>query len=200
MRSPPSSSAWVIAAALWGWAASAAAQDPPRERVGAWVEVSGGVTLPGAVDGASSGEAEAGAGFGLRGGYRLLPMVSLGATVHAATLPSEGLPTGNFTFVGLEVAGALPLPLGDAPIAELVGAVAVGYDVAKGTYGDYSGFGGMALRVGVRVPITRWFEAGVDYAVIMPRASETIELDGETYRVEPAWLHQLAVVAVVPFW
>lgn len=200
MRCPPSSSAWVVAAALCASAASAAAQDTPRERVGAWVEVGGGVTLPGGVDGASSGEAEVGAGLGLRGGYRLLPVLSLGATVQAATLPSEGLPTGNFTFVGLEVAGALPLPLGDAPVAELVGAVAVGYDVAKGTYGDYSGFGGVALRAGVRVPITRWFEAGVDYAVIMPRASETVELDGETYRVEPAWLHQLAVVAVVPFW
>lgn len=168
---------------------------PPAERIGVFAEAGGGLNIAGAVDGETTGEPGVGAAFALRAGYRLLPYLALGAAAELATLPTSGLPTGNFTFAGAEIAGYLPFE----PI-ELVAALALGYDLARGTYGDYSGFGGLRLRAGIRVPITRYFEAGADYALVMPRATDTVEVDGETWRVEPAWLHQVSVVAVVPFW
>ena len=168
---------------------------PPDERIGAYVEAGGGLNLAGAVDGASADEATTGAAFGLRGGYRLLPYLALGAALEFATLPASDAATGNFTFAGVEAAGYLPLAMVD-----LVAGAAVGYGAAHGENGDYSGFGAVRLRAGLRVPIAQYFEAGVDYALVMPRASETVEAGGVRYRVEPAWLHQLSVVAVVPFW
>lgn len=176
-------------------APSPARAAPPAERIGAYVEASGGLNLAGAVDGTRTDEATTGAAFGLRGGYRLLPYLALGAAVEVATLPASDAATGNFTFAGVEAAGYLPLA-----VVDLVAAAAIGYDVAHGANGEYSGFGGVRLRAGVRVPIAQWFEAGADYALVLPRASETVEADGVRYRVEPAWLHQLSVVAVVPFW
>lgn len=190
---PLTLSGCLLAAALTAPAPSTAA--PPAERVGVFAEAGAGLNLAGAVDGDTSGEAGVGAAFALRAGYRLIPHLALGAAAELATLPAADLPTGNFTFIGAEIAGYLPFEH-----VELVAAAALGYDLARGTYGDYAGFGGLRLRAGVRVPITRYFEAGADYALVVPRATDTVEAGGETWRVEPAWLHQVSVVAVVPFW
>lgn len=168
---------------------------PPAERVGAFVEAHGGLNFAGSVEGESGGEAETGAAFGLRGGYRLLPYLAAGAVAEFATLPVQGLPSGNFSFVGLEAAGVFP-----TEHVEVVAGLALGYDSARGTYGDYSGWLGLRLRAGVRVPIAAYFDLGLDYGLTLPRADEEVESGGRRYRVVPASLHQVSVVAAVPFW
>lgn len=168
---------------------------PPMERVGPYVEAHAGMNLAGEVEGAESGEAETGAAFGLRGGYRIIPWFGVGLAAEFATLPVSGLPSGNFTFVGLDLTGVLP-----TAYVDVIGGVAVGYDNAEGTYGSYSGFGGLRLRLGARVPIVDLFDLGLDYGLTMPIASDEIVVDGQTWHVVPAWLHQVAVAATLRFW
>lgn len=181
--------------AVFSLLAPAADATPPAERVGPYAEAWGGVNLAGAVEGETGGEAGVGAAFGVRGGYRLLPWLAAGATVELATLPAEGLPGGNFSFFGLEAAGIVP-----TTHVEFVGALALGYDSARGTYGDYSGFPGLRLRVGARVPIVDFFDMGLDYGLTLPQSDDEVQVGGRTYHVVPAWLHQVTVVAAVPFW
>lgn len=168
---------------------------PPAERIGAYVEAHGGVNLAGAVEGGDTGEAGVGGAFGLRAGYRFTPYVVVGGLAEFATLPATGLPSGNFTFVGAEVAGVFPTEHVDAVLA-----VGIGYDMARGTYGDYSGFGGVRWRVGARMPIIDRLGLGVDYGLTMPRTTDTVKSGEQTWRVVPAWLHQLSVVAALTFW
>ncbi len=168
---------------------------PPAKRSGPYAEAYAGLNLAGAVEGESSGEAGLGAAFGVRGGYRLLPYLALGAAVELATLPVEGLPSGNFSLFALEAVGIWP-----TEHVELHGGVALGYDSARGTYGDYSGFPGLRLRVGARVPIVDHFDLGLDYGLTMPQSDDEVVSDGRTWHVVPAWLHQVTVVAGVPFW
>lgn len=173
----------------------AALTSPPAERIGAYVEAHGGVNLAGAVDGSAGAEAETGAAFGLRAGYRFTPYVVVGGLAEFATLPVAGLPGGNFTFVGAEVAGVFPTAVVDGVLG-----VGVGYNLARGTYGDYGGFGGVRWRLGARMPLVDRFDLGLDYSLVMPRSTDTIERDAQTWRVVPAWLHQLSVVAALTFW
>ncbi len=172
-------------------AAAPAGATPPAERVGIYVEAHGGVNLGGSDVGA---EAEAGAAFGLKAGYRILPWLAAGAVAEFATLPAAGLPSGNFSFFGVEAAGILP-----TAHVELVLGLALGYDSARGTYGDYGGLPGVRLRGGVRVPVLDLLDLGLDYGLTLPAADDEVQVGGQTLHVDPAALHQLSVVAGVRF-
>lgn len=186
---------YLLAPALACAPLAPAAATPPAERVGPYAEAYGGANFAGAVEGASSGEAGTGAAFGVRGGYRILPWLAAGAAVELATLPVDGLPGGNFSFFGIEAVGIVP-----TEHVEVVGGFALGYDSARGTYGDYSGFPGLRLRIGARVPVVRYLDLGLDYGVTLPQSDDEVQSGGRTYHVVPAWLHQVSVVATVPFW
>lgn len=171
--------------------AAAAGATPPAERTGVYVEAHGGVNLGGDDSG---GEAGVGAAFGLKAGYRFLPWVAAGIVGEFATLPVGDLPSGNFSFFGIEAAGILP-----TEYVEGVLGVALGYDSARGTYGEYSGLPGVRLRIGARFPVLDWLDLGLDYGLALPAASDEVQVGGQTYHVEPATLHQVSVVAGVRF-
>lgn len=171
--------------------AASAGATPPAERTGVYVEAHGGVNLGGDDSG---GEAGAGGAFGLKAGYRFLPWVAAGLVAEFATLPVSDLPSGNFSFYGVEAVGILP-----TEHVEGVLGLALGYDSARGTYGDYGGLLGVRLRIGARFPVLDWLDLGLDYGITLPAADDEVQVAGRTYHVEPATLHQVSVVAGVRF-
>ncbi|MCA9539108.1 MAG: hypothetical protein KC620_09475 [Myxococcales bacterium] len=168
---------------------------PPAERVGAFVEGGAGPSLCGGHGDVDCDGAGVGVAFELRGGYRPLPYLAIAGHLASATLPADDVPTGQLWFVGPEVMGVLPL----APVDLQLG-LAVGYNQTQGTHGDYGGFGALRARLGARVSVIDRLYLGGDYGLLIPHTSDTVRVGAQRYHIETAWLHQVMVVAGVPFW